>query len=206
LARRFARCEQSPGLTTALRGERVFGMDAIHHPEKANAPVGVTGIPFANDNLVFYLEFVNQAIEASQRPFPEALDESAKLSEAFRARIGQGGLQKVRYQVAAMVIPAFDAAFLASARDSACSRIVQTLIAVERFQRREGRFPNDLTELVPAYLTSIPVDPSDGKPLRFVASESECKVYSIGRNRVDDGGQSADQLDDVLTLKRRPAR
>jgi hypothetical protein len=204
LSRRLARYEQSPGLTTALRGERVLGMDAIRHPGKAGSDM--PRVAFTNDNLVFYLELLNQAVDASKRPFPEALDDAAKLRGVLRDKIGRGGLQKVRYAAAAMLAPSLDAAFGSAARDTASVRMAQTLIAAERFRRREGRFPGNVNELVPAFLSSVPLDPGDGQPLRLASSESECKIYSVGRNRIDDGGQGAENLDDVMVLIRRNAQ
>jgi hypothetical protein len=151
----------------------------------------------------YYLEFVDQAVAASRLPYPEALNESAKVNDTLKDRIGRGGIQKTRYMVAAMLVPAFDAAFKATARDIADSRAARTMIAIEKFQRRERRFPNDLTELVPTFLSSVPLDPFDDKPLRYVASPTNCKVYSIGQNRKDDGGQAAENQDSAWTLERR---
>jgi len=43
-----------------------------------------------------------------------------------------------------------------------------TAIAVERFRlEHEGQLPETLAEIVPGYLSAIPLDPFDGKPLRY---------------------------------------
>lgn len=204
LSKRFAKCERPELLTTAFFGERVLGMDAIRNPGKVQLPgVSMPRLPFQNDNLVFYLEFLDQTVEATRKPYPEALDAVENISNQLRTKIGGGGIQKVRYMVAAMLVPAFDASFNAAARDIANCRMAQVVIACEKFQRRNGRLPNDLDELVPEFLPAIPSDPSDGQPLRYIASEQECKVYSVGRNRKDDRGDTTSNGDDVLTLKRR---
>ncbi|WP_437188419.1 hypothetical protein SH668x_001864 [Planctomicrobium sp. SH668] len=72
------------------------------------------------------------------------------------------------------------------------SRIVA--ISVQRHALRHGRFPETLNaidaDLFPSDRdkpTSI-VDPYTGDPLRFVDSEKEILIYSIGSNLIDDGG------------------
>lgn len=42
----------------------------------------------------------------------------------------------------------------------------------------------DLGEL----LSAVPIDSFDGQPLRMKQDEDELIFYSIGRNRIDDGG------------------
>lgn len=66
----------------------------------------------------------------------------------------------------------------------------QTIVAcaVERFRLAQGRLPDTLEKLVPAFLEEVPVDPFDGKPMRYFPDEDQFVIYSIGSNGVDDGG------------------
>jgi hypothetical protein len=67
-----------------------------------------------------------------------------------------------------------------------------TVIAIESFRRARGKWPGALNELIPAFLPSLPLDPFDGKPLRYVAPSSEREqplLYSVGSDGVDDRGQ-----------------
>jgi len=43
---------------------------------------------------------------------------------------------------------------------------------------------------VPNYLDAVPVDPMDGKQIRYKLLESPARyvVYSVGENRIDNGG------------------
>jgi hypothetical protein len=73
-------------------------------------------------------------------------------------------------------------------------RSFRTAVAIERFLRaREGLLPASLSDLVPLYLPSAPVDPFTGQPMRFSASTDAYVVYSVGVNRTDDGGDVATQ-------------
>ena len=96
-------------------------------------------------------------------------------------------------------------------------RCVQTLLAVERYRAERGDLPASLADLVPTYLPAVPIDPFDGRELRYRIIRGETiklnilkrnekddnypyetelaevpgrgyMVYSVGQNRVDDGG------------------
>lgn len=71
------------------------------------------------------------------------------------------------------------------------SRLVEGAIAVRRYQLKRGKSPATLAELVPEFLAAIPVDPFDGQPIRFRPKEGSLNytVYSVGFNKVDDGGK-----------------
>jgi hypothetical protein len=64
-----------------------------------------------------------------------------------------------------------------------------TACALERLKRASGRYPASLSELVPEYMPSLPLDVIDGAPLRyFPTADGKFKLYSIGSNGVDDHG------------------
>ena len=63
-------------------------------------------------------------------------------------------------------------------------------LAVERFRLRNRRLPEKLKEdLVPMYIERIPLDPYTRKPVKFKKVEGGYCVYSVGADRIDDGGQ-----------------
>jgi hypothetical protein len=66
-------------------------------------------------------------------------------------------------------------------------------MAIARFRAKSGRSPKDLAELVPDYLAAVPLDPFDGKPIRYKKSDRGFVVYSIGPDLVDDGGRPLDE-------------
>jgi hypothetical protein len=59
-------------------------------------------------------------------------------------------------------------------------RIGYVSVAAERFRRDKGRWPTSLAELVPVYLKAVPLDPSDGQPLRFAKHADGIMIYSVG--------------------------
>ena len=68
--------------------------------------------------------------------------------------------------------------------------LAKVAINVEKFQRDRGRLPQSLSELVPEYLKTIPVDYyGQNKPLLYKVRENgEWLVYSVFTNGKDDGG------------------
>ena len=92
----------------------------------------------------------------------------------------------------------------------ALCRVARTALAVEGFREAEKRLPESLGELVPKYIDAVPLDPFDGKPLRFKKREKGYVVYSIGEDGTDDDGigppKSSGPIDDGLDVPFRVVR
>jgi hypothetical protein len=63
------------------------------------------------------------------------------------------------------------------------------MIAVERYRRSNNRWPDALTDLVPAYLPKVPLDPFDGTLLRYHRFDDGVVIYSVGPDGQDNGGK-----------------
>lgn len=69
--------------------------------------------------------------------------------------------------------------------------LLQVDVAARRYYADKGRYPDKLTQLVPKYLKSAPVDPfGNGKPIKYLPPKGARSfvVYSLGGNLKDDGG------------------
>lgn len=72
--------------------------------------------------------------------------------------------------------------------ETAC-RVVVTAVALKRFQLKHEKLPETLGELAPEFLSSVPIDPYDGKPLRYHPNaDGTFLLYCVGEDGVDDGG------------------
>jgi hypothetical protein len=67
-------------------------------------------------------------------------------------------------------------------------RVTQTGLAVERYRLAEGRLPGFLKDLVPTYMQAVPLDPYDGRSLKYRKLKTGYVVYSIGYDMTDEGG------------------
>lgn len=75
------------------------------------------------------------------------------------------------------------------------SRVAETALSLERYRLAKGAYPVELKGLVPEFCREVPIDPIDGKPLRYrLEADGSAVVYSINVNLKDDGG-TADRED-----------
>jgi hypothetical protein len=66
----------------------------------------------------------------------------------------------------------------------------RVLLAIKAFEAASGRLPASLDELVPDHLEAVPLDPFDGKPLRWSAERKA--IHSVGEDLADAGGSAED--------------
>ena len=73
----------------------------------------------------------------------------------------------------------------------AARRVVMTAIALKRFQIKHGQWPETLDKLAPEFLAEVPIDPYDGKPLKYHPNtDGTFLLYSVGEDGIDDGGDA----------------
>ncbi len=79
-------------------------------------------------------------------------------------------------------------------------RITKIYLAVRLYKLRRGRFPDELTELVPNILEELPHDPFTDQILGYDRKEKSLLLYSVG----PDGKRASTDSDDVVTKWRVP--
>ncbi|MCE9524718.1 MAG: hypothetical protein K8R36_01540 [Planctomycetales bacterium] len=62
-------------------------------------------------------------------------------------------------------------------------------MAVRAYHQSEGRLPNSLAELTPAYLATPADDPFSSESLRYLPAGGDFLLYSVGPDGIDNGGQ-----------------
>ena len=63
------------------------------------------------------------------------------------------------------------------------------------YHLKNGKWPAALSDA----MAEVPMDPFGGKPLMYrLCPDGGCVVYSLGRNRTDEGGDPADALKENL--------
>jgi len=87
-----------------------------------------------------------------------------------------------------LYLPSLTKATTAFVRSAASLRMIQGVLAVERYRGEAGSLPDSLGALVPAYLPDVPQDPFDSAPLRYRKNEVGYTIYTVYENLVDDGG------------------
>jgi hypothetical protein len=95
---------------------------------------------------------------------------------------------------------------LGIATDTALTRCARVVVAVERYRFEHHGLPDRAESLVPALLDSPPVDPFSGGTLRYVRAADGYMVYSVGPDRIDNGGPVAGGPQTVQVYPGTPAR
>ena len=99
----------------------------------------------------------------------------------------------VGVRVVAIMFPAWDKAQIRCTECTAALRATEVVLALRLHQAgHNGELPEQLDELVPAWLPAVPRDPfaRTDAPLRYRKDGTEWTVYSAGPNGKDDGGRN----------------
>ena len=129
-----------------------------------------------------YLAAMTTYLDLAERPPPanlEILDLEDEIIGTARRRY---------YILSSMLLPALTKVAVKEAEATAIIDLARTALQVEQFRLEHNRLPTDLSELVPKHLEAVPPDPFDGEPLRYRTLDRGYQLYSIGRDRQDDGG------------------
>lgn len=204
LSEALADAEELTELLPGLIGERcvglaVFRMSAIAQlkalsvdgGDRDESPLAVNlwTLTFAirkyaglvDKKAILYLDVANDCIESLRLP----LEHRHAAADAIEKRLGSRSKNRVPLDNLARLFPRVIIEFDAFAR----LRIARVALAVQRYRLVAGELPDTLTDLVPAYLDSIPGDPFDGNELRYRKLDPGFVVYSVGKDRIDDGGR-----------------
>ena len=196
----FAAAE-TPNLSTrALVGERATAITMLNSPQEMKlstndleatetSSLGLEEFgsplmrPFFQRDLGFLLEAMDTNLAISRLPDPEQFLARTNL-DAIESRARRG-----YYVMAGLILsshthnPGRDVAHRARLRTA------QTALAIERHRlSNQGKLPASLSALVPKYLSAVPVDPFDGRPIRFKTKADGYVVYSIGPDLADNDG------------------
>lgn len=88
-------------------------------------------------------------------------------------------------------IPSLAKTFTKIMRIESQNQLLITAIALKRFQLAHGKLPDELSQLSPAILPTLPIDPANGEPLHYKPNaDGTFLLYSVGEDGKDDGGDS----------------
>lgn len=149
-------------------------------------PVAAAVIADRKATLAYHNKYHSDLEAWHARP-PWERPARAEPLEAFGTLLG-----RVRQSLAVALVPSLDRAALqgeqlVQARDAAL-----VVIAITLFERREGRLPSTLDELVPELLPRVPLDLFTGEPIRYRVEGDTFVLWSVGNDYIDDGGEFDD--------------
>jgi hypothetical protein len=194
LSQAFEQGEDESGLLRGFAGERCAVFDVLRVPDGVDPQV--FGVPrsmrllypvyramgLTDKGATIYLDLMDGLFDVLRLPEHKRI----KAAEAIEAEIED--VPRI-YVMMHMLMPAHLRIFQLSLSNVARLRTVRAGLAIERYRLANGKLPDKLAELVPAYLDAVPKDPFDGQELRYKRLEKGYVVYSIGEDGSDDGGK-----------------
>jgi len=90
--------------------------------------------------------------------------------------------------IAHAIEPRTKRALVAFARTRCSLEALRIEIGLRLFRKKTGGYPEELSALTPTYLSELPPDPFSGEPFHYRREGAGWVLYSVGRNRKDDGG------------------
>ncbi len=183
--------EMCVGNTTKLSGIEGVDPSASSESQDTEGAVKTLGTLYEwsglhDRDMAFYLDMMALLLAASQAPYGETEGPGDHFDVALEEMRWHDGI------LAAMLLPAMGRSLGAQRRDDAVRLTARAAVAAQRYRTKHGSLPETLDALCPRYLRKVPTDPFDGQPLRYALREGGAVVYSVGHNRVDDGGVQAE--------------
>ena len=141
-------------------------------------------------------------LEESQRLIDAARSSKEKRSathalaaaEAQEKKVRRDGeLNSWRYLGTKLLVASVGKVSVRALRAQTHCRIAVAVIALERYRLRHKKFPASLNELVPEFVSEVPIDYMDGKPLRYRLDGDQFVLWSVGPNGKDDNGTPKSQ-------------
>jgi hypothetical protein len=89
-----------------------------------------------------------------------------------------------------MLLPTTDRTFVLNFQTVHNRQMAGIAIAIRMYQVNHGRLPDTLAQLVPDYLSEVPQDSmaEPGNPIRYINDPDTPRLYSVGEDGRDDGG------------------
>jgi hypothetical protein len=194
LGRMVTNAQDLSAMNRAFAGERCFGIEFCREPTTRglqlvgeptpSAPLMVLyrAVGLSDKDAVLYLDLMDGYIKASKLPLHQRRDAADAVEDKFSK------ISKIHFLVR-IFMPAMSRPTVLDARAIAGLRTAQVAIAIQRYRLTAGELPDNLTDLLPTYLDSVPKDPFDGEDMRYKKLDTGFVVYSIGDDRKDDGGK-----------------
>ena len=99
-----------------------------------------------------------------------------------------------------LTVPSLSRALDKQPAADAAVALMRAALGVEMYRAAHGEYPESLPALVPECLPAMPMDPFDGKPLRYERSADGYTAHAVGLDGIDAGGTG----DDIAWVRRAP--
>lgn len=202
LSERFDQLQTSNRLVRAMAGERYERIHFLELPTPRLLALWVPGMSkwqttalgalhevrawagMRDRDFLDFLQTAARQMDIVELPFPECLRKATELPKLNHTQ------NRMPLAIPGSMTLDLLSILVGEAEKESRLRAALAGLAVERYRvANQGRLPETLEELVPDYLKAVPLDPFDGKPIRYKRLVRGYMTYGLGRDEKDDGGQ-----------------
>ena len=140
-------------------------------------------IGFWDRDFCYFLDVMETNIALDSIAPPRSLAAADNFEKANQE------MERKHYYLSKLFVTALSKTVIKEASNIAILRTTIAAIAIERFRLARGQLPENLSELVPQFLPTVPSDPFAGAPLRYHRIAKGYVIYSVGADGRDDGGR-----------------
>ncbi len=189
-----------PILPRALRGERASTVGVCEYLIKGGGSLDELGASSSSGGGIraslanfgqrhtvkraypVLLRTMNECVDIAELPVEQQKPAWDQMDQKMKRHGAENPLVR-------LLLPALLKVAQANQRTQARLRTAIGALAAERFRQEHKRWPHSCAELTDGkYLSGVPIDPYDGKALRFKELPEGFVVYSVGPDQTDDGG------------------
>ncbi len=191
--------EDSNGILFAILGERTFALNMLMYPKSmyfnfsaSNNSSNFLSLPpvlflykvagLNESDAILLIDYIDDVIKTLELPL-EQRKEASKVLDKKHNNIPKKNILFRKFA------PSLGRSITSDLRNIALIRSSRTALSVQRYRLKNNKLPDSLNGLVPDYLESVPLDPYDGKEIRYNKLDKGFVVYSIGKDQKDDGGK-----------------
>jgi len=149
---------------------------------------------FWDEEQMSYFQTMSRMITLSERPYWEARKPLSELKKA----------QKEKGLLSNLLVPALFRAFVVQARSDALLGTAEIGIANRIYKIKHGKYVDNIHQLSPEILSSLPLDPFTGKNYIYKKKDKGFIVYSVGEDLKDDDGVEKKGLKPDIVWKDNP--
>jgi hypothetical protein len=140
------------------------------------------------EDHALFLSFMTQYVKAAHLPMHEQAAAEKKIEQEVRTQVAVNTLPGTTAMITRLLLPAMSKMGEAFRREHAYLRCMIVALAAERYRQEKKTWPDNIDQLCPQFLTAVPLDPFDGKPLRYRRVQDGVIIYSVGEDVTDNGG------------------
>ena len=183
----------------AVVGEAAFGLFD-------NSPTNPLSNPLSMFDRHAYVDAIEAVLDTADLPLRDAITAVRALDiypdmTGPRPVAGQSTYYARLHPFSSILIPPMLRTFGAAARGEIYRELVHLITAIESYRLEHNAPPENLDQLVPDYLETLPQDPYSNVTYQYLPTNPGYAVYSLGPNRQDDQAEKLTNTTGDINLR-----